>query len=38
MKQEKLDMIALVYKDFEKAIGNEDAKLTVKFLEELVQK
>ena len=31
-------MIALVYKDFEKAIGNEDAKLTVKFLEELVQK
>ena len=32
------DMIALVYKDFEKAIGNEDAKLTVKFLEELVQK
>ena len=32
------DMVALVYKDLEKAIGNEDAKLTVKFLEELVQK
>ena len=32
------DMIALVYKDMEKVIGNEDAKLTVKFLEELVQK
>ena len=32
------DMIALVYKDMEKAIGNEDAQLTVKFLEELVSK
>ena len=32
------DMLALVYKDMEKVIGNEDAKLTVKFLEELVQK
>ena len=32
------DMIALVYKDLEKSIGNEDASLTVEFMQELVKK
>ena len=32
------DMIALVYKDLEKSIGNEDAAQTVEFMQDLVKK
>tara|TARA_B110000438_G_scaffold298052_1_gene345511 strand:- start:8537 stop:10846 length:2310 start_codon:yes stop_codon:yes gene_type:complete len=32
------DMIAFVYKDMEKVIGNENAKMTVEFIEDLVHK
>ena len=32
------DMIALIYKDLEKSIGNEDAAQTVEFMQDLVKK